>query len=858
MNKPEELYGDLFYEQLNLEDTYKNLAQEAAKRLLEDRRANHSAATSSLGQRFISHQFDTVLDNVKAFMEYTLKPKPGVKRSYFSIVENLMRIYEGQEEQLYNIMAVLPFSVLINRTMSNDLIYSNLLSQVANELEQEVKTEAFLQTLNGGEVKSLLSGISERVARSYKALYVERRMKHSGFHWDNWERQDAVLLAAELVQLVIAGSGYFEEYRDTTREGNSLLEIRPTQWLLDAWAKNEESMIARAYRLCPTVIPPAPWESIYEGGYYGSLRSSCALLRSDSLRYARQRDTRASNYLGGLNELDLTNVLTALNSIQETPWAINKKVLEVLKAIIDRGGEIGGVPRLEPLEELPRLPHNHSEEELIRHKKKAVELVKQEARRRSRAIRTLGHYRVAKEFAKYERIYFPHNMDFRGRVYPIPTFNPQGDDINKGLLLFADVPACESMEDIEWLMVHGANLAGVDKVSFEDRKKWVLEYEEQILLSAADPMGYRWWADQDSPFQLLAFCFEWAKWKDYHKTHGTAKGFITGIPIAFDGTCSGLQHFSAILRDPVGGKAVNLIPGDKPNDIYGVVAEKVNEWLKKDAAKGSIDTEAETKQGGKYLKFGTKTLAQQWLLYGVTRKVTKRPVMTLAYGSKEYGFREQILNDIIEPAIDEGRGSMFIDPFQAANYMAKLIWKAVQQVVVKAVEGMDWLKKVARLLCNDGWDVRWITPMNFVVRQAYTKTKAEKINLYLRGSIRRHFYDNRSTGKTDKRAQASAVAPNFIHSMDAAHLQLTILLAREAGIRHFAMVHDSYGAPAAQAGIMFKTVREAFYQMYVKIDALQDFFFDLECIEDKSQIPPAPEKGSLNLEDVKRSLYMFA
>jgi len=32
-------------------------------------------------------------------------------------------------------------------------------------------------------------------------------------------------------------------------------------------------------------------------------------------------------------------------------------------------------------------------------------------------------------------LYFPHNMDFRGRVYPIPPhLNHMGADINRGLL----------------------------------------------------------------------------------------------------------------------------------------------------------------------------------------------------------------------------------------------------------------------------------------------------------------------------------------------------------------------------------------------------------------------------------------
>ena len=44
---------------------------------------------------------------------------------------------------------------------------------------------------------------------------------------------------------------------------------------------------------------------------------------------------------------------------------------------------------------------------------------------------------LAKHFAG-QTIYFPHNLDFRGRTYPIsPQINHMGDDLNRGLLKFA-------------------------------------------------------------------------------------------------------------------------------------------------------------------------------------------------------------------------------------------------------------------------------------------------------------------------------------------------------------------------------------------------------------------------------------
>jgi DNA-directed RNA polymerase len=133
-----------------------------------------------------------------------------------------------------------------------------------------------------------------------------------------------------------------------------------------------------------------------------------------------------------------------------------------------------------------------------------------------------------------------------------------------------------------------------------------------------------------------------------------------------DGTCNGLQNFSAILRDEVGGKAVNLLPADKPNDIYTDVAELVIKRVEEDA-------------------MGGNEIAAGWI-GRVTRKVTKRPVMTLAYGASRYGFAKMVFEDTITPlrgeckkAGDKGRLPVARNGFDAATYMGGLIWDCVGQ-----------------------------------------------------------------------------------------------------------------------------------------------------------------------------------
>lgn len=314
-----------------------------------------------------------------------------------------------------------------------------------------------------------------------------------------------------------------------------------------------------------------------------------------------------------------------------------------------------------------------------------------------------------------------------------------------------------------------------------------------------------------------------------------------------------VQHFSAILRDPIGAKEVNLAPGDKPNDIYQTVADKVNIVLRQDAQTGTGDTTDEKTQ---QIRYGTKTLAQGWLSFGVTRKVTKRPVMTLAYGAKQFGFRDQILEDTIISHIGEGLFTAD-NANQYARYMAKLIWKAVQTTVVKAVEGMEWLQQVARMVTKNGKVIQWTTPMGFIVQQPYMVYNIRTYKMRFLHIVKR-FYDIEVTGTVDRRKQSQAIAPNFIHSMDASHLQMTVNRAAEAKITNFAMIHDSYGTTLAKAGLLFRLIRECFVEMYTTNDVLTAFERDLHpFIVGNQKLPPQPTKGTFDINQVKESLYAF-
>lgn len=856
-------YEELMQIELELEAKYKQAGYDALNRALTEAKEKGMVDTSTkVGQAFFHHKAYALQQAVTVWLEKNLKPKAGVKSPYVTLLYDMQEEWQDTKA-IADMLTVSTMSLIINALCVNKelALVTNLGHILGREIEKEYITKAFDNWLKlpkqaESDNKNALYGIDKRVGKRYRQIYLKNAIEKCGFNNKKWQGKASEIGALGVCLLDLGQiTGYY------------VIESRPyvqdyivaTPIFTEAWGRNEQHMLDLAFQTCPMVVPPAEWTALDDGGYYGKLSDFYEFLR------LRNPDTIfAKSYRQKLEQIDMPMVYKAVNSLQATAWTINKDVLSVVKACRERGyipcgkeGKERGYVILLDESGSPALPPEDAPEEVWKeYKKKKAEWYRLEKRRVSIQNRDNTIINTADEFSKYEKIYFPWNMDFRGRIYPIPSFSPQGDDLNKGLLLFADTPPCQDTKDIEYLAITGANLAGVDKVSYADRIQWVYDNEEYILASASDPMACQWWLHQDKkPVQLLAFCFEWAKAKAWIEAHGSIVGFTTGLPYAQDGTCSGLQHFSAILRDPIGGKAVNLVPQDKPNDIYAQVAEKVNIILKQDALNGTADEWDDKKLK---MKYGTKTLAQIWLSRGVNRKVTKRPTMTLAYGARKQGFIDQILEDTIKADMDsQGNKCIFniSNRYACAQYMANLIWDAVGTTVVKAMEGMEWLHKCAKLVTKNANVVAWTTPLGLLLQQSYAKYESKAIQLRCAGK-RYRIYVPHQVGDIDKAKQTNGIAPNFIHSMDACHLQWTVCLCVDAGVKHFTMVHDSYGCPMSQVKTMYDIVRQTFIDMYTEHDVFEEFRQCLQPLADKP-LPEPPKHGTLDLSIVKDSKYIF-
>jgi DNA-directed RNA polymerase len=806
---------DLYERQRQLEEEMQGLGAKRFWKAVADARENSNETSTVYGQQLASHSVVPLADAITLFLEDTKKrtgPRP-VAAKYLSSIDPKVAAF-------ITVKVVLD-CVTVRRTLQKTSI------AIASGLEDEARFRHFAECNPAlWDVLNRDLNAREPNRKRKRAILIhsmnKAAKKKQEMEWQEWGQVEKFHLGVKLVDLLVASTKLIKisTLNRGKRTSSTLVEATPEtlEWIDQKTNRCELLMPV----FLPTLIPPKPWRSPYSGGYHTkAVRPMCMV------------KTRNRNYLEELTHQvdEMPMVYQAINAIQETPWKINEAVLVVMQQVWDEGLDLASVPSRTDLP-LPPKPHDidTNKEARIEWSRKAGKVHEVNIKLQSKRLQMAKILYMAEKFKDEVAFYFPHQMDFRGRLYAVPSFlNPQGHDLAKALLCFGQGKAVGEA-GMRWLKIHAANCFGEDKCSLDDRVKWADTHMARIVSVSKDPLTEQWWTEADKPWQFLAVCME------IHAVHENPN-HVSHLPVSVDGSCNGLQNFSAMLRDPIGGAAVNLLPSQLPNDIYAQVAKVAH-------AKVTADAEAAV------------PYAAQWLSFGFDRKATKRPVMTLPYGATQYSARQYVMDYIVE----KGNHPWGDDAFGAAIYLSRHIWTSIGEVVVAARRAMDWLQKTASIAASEGLPVNWRTPAGFPVLQSYPNFKNREVKTKLGDRTLIYILQEEDEKVIDRRRQASGISPNFVHSMDACALMMSVRRSVEAGITSFGMVHDSYGTLAEDMDVMAQCLREAFVELY-QTDVLQEFRESiLAGLSEKNQqeVPLCPPKGNLDLSAVRQSVYFFA
>jgi DNA-directed RNA polymerase len=643
------------------------------------------------------------------------------------------------------------------------------------------------------------------------------RKRYKPFAKRGWAgKRNAIQLGGALLALAVDhGEGLFKLYERVQQPTRIRLTLKGLRTLAECRRREENTLRPK---FLPTVHPPLVWQGNEGGGYKDFALS---LVKRDE-----DPDIQEA-----LKKADLRVVCEAINAIQATPWRINERVFLVMAAVAEERGPVAVLPYMDIPLMPPRLPKKTTPE--VEWKKRQGERYRV-GRLRRLAGRNLAALDLRLSIARIlgRRVfYFAHQVDLRSRAYPVPQeVHPQAEDMSRALLEFArGKPLGE--RGAFWLAVQLANLYGhkVDKLSLEKRFQWVKDHEEEILDSAARPLeGKMLWARAEKKWRFLAACLEWAGY--------VAEGpsYVSYLPIAMDGTCNGMQHLSALGRDPVGGAWTNLVPGEEPKDLYQEVANRLQPIVDEDAGKGD-------------------PMAILWKPC-IKRALVKQATMTTPYGVTVSGMIDQLKGVILEDAEYRAR---FADETSAASYLATRVNRAIAQVAVKATAIRAWLRKLAKKMAKKDRGLSWVVPTGFPVVHEYRQEVKRRVDT-VRGKVLLKEADPKLKIRTKK--QGNSIVPNLIHSLDATHMMFTVCALKAAGLSDFSMVHDSYAVPASDVDLMNKVLREQFVRVHTEF-TLAGFLDQIKAGAPgirftKKSAPPA--LGTLDLAGVRDSTYLFS
>lgn len=528
-----------------------------------------------------------------------------------------------------------------------------------------------------------------------------------------------------------------------------------------------------AYKLraeqLPMQCPPIPWTSTQSGGYL--------VARSDFIR-----SSNSSNQLALIEErpdAELYPTLDSLNAIASIPWRINANILDIAVRLFKTINIQKPKKSYATNEEPDKVDNNKAE---FATSQKLCEFLATMKRTRGELYYKLL---VANHF-RDKVFWFPHNIDFRGRIYPIPSILNYTDlDLNRSLLLFAQKKPL-GPEGLKWLKLHCVNLRGDKKMyTLDERLEFADSSIDDILDSAGNPLtGRLWWLDSKEPWQTLACCLEISN----AILSSDPENFLSGLYVTQDGTCNNLQHYAALSGNNTLAETVNLISSERPQDAYRKVADAVEKSRFEDAKNGNKIAEA---LGG-YIE----------------RKLLKPPITIMMYG----GGRHKV-----EEAIEKSLKKLSAFPQDlikpAASYLAEKQNSSVPNIFPPAMQIQNWLRQCAEHITKQHQqNVQWITPLDWPVLHPYLTSE----------------YDIGLT--SDEEAiwkNMRAFAANFIHSLESSHMMLTSLNCQEAGIT-FISEHDSFGTHAASISTMNRICREQFFLLYSEpiLENLSNFFIE--------------------------------
>ena len=737
---------------------------------------------------FGSASIETLLPYLIEFIEEKKKARKKVSVGGAGhLMQLLPYIFDIDTESQAAITSKLTFDKIFSPRKENSKVV-NVVQAIGSALEAESQMRYYEASAPGLFETLKANYWHQAKGTEYKRKSMQTLMsKHEIEPWKPWVRIEKIKVGTWFLDCLLASSGWFERSVILHRNKKQQFLV-PTE----KFQKNKEEIIRLAELFSPLAWPmliePRDWSPVHEGGYYLNDLTRCHDMVRRGVPLCVQGEIPYQ----------------FLNKIQKVKYQLNPFIVEIAKVLEEREIEVGKFRPVINHPDPPQPPDMDNEESRRAWRKEKAIARNKNANEWRISCRTRMTMNCVREF-EGKTYYVPWSFDYRGRAYPIPSFlTPQDTDFGKSLIKFADEDSITE-DGVKWLAFQVATTYGLDKATLTERLEWVNRPENIQLITrvATNPIdNIGDWESADEPWQFAASC------EEYYSVVLAKTRTTTGLPVATDATCSGLQILAGLARDKSTASLVNVVPSNKPQDAYQVIA---------DTSRKDIP----------------ERLRPYW-----DRKKTKRCVMTIPYNAKPFSNRQYIRDafDDIDVEVDKDELTQIV----------QAVRDAMESVVPGPMKVMRWIEQeVSKAIKRGSQELIWVTPSGFRVTQRLMKMHHKIVELKLLGRCRVKVLDGEKG--VDLRHHKNATAPNLIHSLDASLLHLSATKF-DAPI---SLIHDSVLCRATDMSHLSTLVRDTYMHLFAEHDFLKDF---AQAIGAESEPPII---GDLEPETVIESTYFF-
>jgi len=699
------------------------------------------------------------------------------------------------------------------RTVIDTLSSRPTLHALSSTVIERIWIEAMLDRASNNELKKYNKG---RHKKRYRIFLINNMINTE--QWDARQRMASGLFMVELIQKY---TGLIEIFLDQSTKPAKRM-VRATDKCMKWITEVNTNLKIHTPNYLPLLIKPKHFTNPYDGGYYNE-HLKYNLFKSNN----KEIDVRST---GAEPFYQVANIQG------DVSLCINNYILDQVLSAYDNNIEIGCLLTRDGYAVPPYPKHLPDDSpDVIRWRINCKKIIDKNNKTQGSRIGIAKTIWLAKKYRHEDALYFPKQLDFRGRIYDrVPFLNLQGNDVSRSLLQFTNGKLIKTEEDLNWLKIHGANMYGI-KQDFKTKIDWIDENIKLIYDTARDCWDApEFWMRADKAWSFLAFC------RSIYLYSQEPDSYLCQLPCHLDCTCSSIQHYSGLLRDESMGRKVNLINSEQPSDIYSDVANQVNEQLR-----NSQDPRA-----------------AKWLMLNIDRSLTKPCVMTAPYAATNSAFYHYAFTWAQERAaklLGRNNWTSTQGNMSTVNYMANLLMKESSKAIAPAFKAMKYFREIGKIHGKENKIISWTSPSGLYVQQKYIDPKKTRIQLRYLSDVYLDIRTNLETDFIDTRKMGHAISANILHSMDSSHMTFATIHASINGIENIAGIHDCFVTTPSEMSVLRNSVRQTFADMY-SVDRLSKLKADLKSqLTDRQidRLPPEPTLGDLDVDQTKSSTYFI-